>query len=64
MESDSAGVKQRFIAINKFVKDFYINNCNMVPDDIMKKSKYYNLDLEGIIPTFDMVSNLYGIGKI
>lgn len=36
------GVKQRFLAINRYVKDFYLNKNIIIPNEIMFESKFYN----------------------
>lgn len=55
------GVKQRFLAINRYVKDFYLNKNIIIPNEIMFESKFYNKDLLNVETNYEFVSNLYGV---
>ena len=60
----ASGVAQRLKAINRFLKDLYCGQQNIVPPDVMFSCQYYNPDLQDFHPPNDVFVHIYGIDLV
>ena len=60
----ASGVAQRLKAINRFLKDLYCGQQNIVPPDVMFSCQYYNPDLKDFHPPNDVFVHIYGIDLV